>query len=140
MPTDRNHLLPLALPLAYLAHLAEEWWGGFVPWSQQYGPMTGEKFLVLNAVIWPALVVAAILAWRFSRFGVAALVVSAVLGLNGVLHLLSSLATGTYSPGAVTGAVLYLPLAIAIWRNAGQWAERRLHVPAFLAAFLLHGV
>jgi hypothetical protein len=141
LPSEpRNNLLPLALSPAYLAHIAEEWWGGFVPWLQHYGPVTAAKFLILNAIIWSFLTAAVILASRSARFGFVALVASAALGLNGIVHLVASVVTASYSPGAVTGALLYIPLAAAIWRNASHWSERRLHLPAIAAAFLLHGL
>ena len=42
---------------------------------------------------------------------------AAVLGINAAVHLLGSIVTETYSPGAVTAALLYVPLVVyALWR------------------------
>jgi hypothetical protein len=65
-----------------------------------------------------------------------AIAVAVVLGVNGVAHLLASLATRTYSPGLITGVVIYLPLAKLVlmraWLQAGP-AAWRLGVASGLA-------
>ncbi len=105
---------PLLLPLAYLLHLAEEWWGGvgFVVWTARAlgREVSAARFLALNGVVWPlfaALTLVAIrrpaLTWFLTTF-------STVVFINGILHALGSLASGSYSPGLFTGLLLYLPI------------------------------
>jgi hypothetical protein len=127
---------PLLLLAAYTLHLAEELWGGegFELWTERaLGlPVSTTRFLVLNGIAWPlfaALTVAALrkpaLSWFPTAFGT-------LVAVNGVLHLLGTLATGSYSPGLVTGLLLYLPVG----GYAVVWGSRHLPPRAFAAALL----
>jgi hypothetical protein len=74
------------------------------------------RFLWVNGIAWPLFVALTFLAlrrpaWRWFWIALAALVV-----LNAGLHLLGSLASGSYSPGLITALALYLPLGIATLR------------------------
>ena len=58
----------LLLPLSYLLHLAEEWWGGegFAAWTARAvdSPVSTTRFIILNSIVWPLfllLTIAAIL-------------------------------------------------------------------------------
>jgi len=42
------------------------------------------------------------------------MVVVAIAAINGMFHVVATLRTRTYSPGVVTGALLYLPLAVVV--------------------------
>jgi hypothetical protein len=46
----------------------------------------------------------------------------ALILVNGILHLLGSLVTGSYSPGTVSGSLIYLPLG-ALALHAGRTEE-----------------
>jgi hypothetical protein len=104
----------LLLPVAYVAHLCEEWWGGpgFSAWASTTlgANVSQERFLLINAVALPAFIAGSIAAVRSSRYSWAAAALATIFLLNGALHLLATLAFATYSPGTITGAVLYLPL------------------------------
>lgn len=106
--------LPL---LAVAAHLVEEfaWPGGFARWYRAYRPerassVTTALLVTVNAV----LVVIACVPPLLARTAAGAgwwLVVAAVGAANACFHLWATARTRTYSPGVVTGALLYLPLA-----------------------------
>jgi hypothetical protein len=105
---------PLA---AACAHIFEEfaWPGGFMVWYREYrGPAASRitpRFLVLiNAALligcWDA---AAATDTPVTRaFWLA---MCAVLGANGCWHLWAAARTHRYSPGVITGVLLYIPLA-----------------------------
>jgi hypothetical protein len=127
-------LWPLLLPAAYTLHLAEELFGGegFELWTERaLGlPVSTTRFLVLNGIAWPifvALTVAALrkpaLAWVPAAFGTLVVV-------NGSLHLLGTLSTGSYSPGLATGLLLYLPIG----GYSVVWGSRHLPPRAFSAS------
>jgi hypothetical protein len=107
-------LSALLLPVAYVAHLCEEWWGGpgFSAWASATlgADVSQERFLLVNSVALPVFIAGSIAAVKSSRYSWAAAAFATVLLLNGALHLLATLAFATYSPGAITGTVLYLPL------------------------------
>jgi hypothetical protein len=105
--------------VAIAAHLVEEfvWPGGFPVWYRHYPPgatatVTPRLLVIVNAVF-------VALALMPPIFGPTArglafwMVVVAIAAINGVFHLVATLRTRTYSPGVVTGALLYLPLAVA---------------------------
>jgi hypothetical protein len=133
---------PLLLPASYLVHLAEEWFGGFVAWASAVSGvrLTDASFLAINAVAWPVtLLGAAITVWRPARVA-PTLVVAAALGLNGVVHVLGSILTRSYSPGAVTGVLLYLPVAgRALARGRAHLSPRAFRA-AIAIGVALHGV
>jgi hypothetical protein len=121
----------LLLALAYLVHLGEEWWGGpgFSAWTRsalgvEIGPA---RFLVINAIAWPLFTLAVVAAVRSARFCWAATSFAALVVLNGCLHLLATVGLGSYSPGTVSGVLLYLPLGGRVLLET----SRRLARPVF---------
>lgn len=134
----------LGLPLGYLLHLADEWWGGegFVAWIERAtgATVSPTRFLILNGIVWPlacALTVAAILKPKLGWFPVT---FATVLLINAALHLLGTLYTSTYSPGLLTAMLFYLPFGIAALRHG----RRRLATGAFgwavFAGVAVHGL
>lgn len=115
-------LWPLLFPLAYLLHIVEEVLGGvgFVQWTSYHlgGRLTVPLFALINGIAWPAVLVAAIVGSRVANVRWVLVAVASILFVNGFLHVGSSIVTSSYSPGTLTGVLLYLPLTI--------WALRRL--------------
>ena len=109
----------LSLPLlAIAAHLTEEflWPGGFVLWYRAYPPgstaVVTTRFLVIVNAVFVALAVVPLLPGSPARAFGYWFVVAAVAGANGLFHVRATLRTRTYSPGVVTGVILYIPLAV----------------------------
>ena len=74
--------------------------------------------------------------------------VASVLFINGLLHILGSVVTGTYSPGLFTSVILYMPLGglalLRAWYQAPEgWFARGVlvglaaHAAVSLLAFAL---
>lgn len=153
LPESRfDRLWPLLLPGAYLLHLAEEVWAppGFARWAAEHlaAGFSFDRFVAINAVAWPLMLVAGILAAtvRAARgLGVAG---ATILFVNGAAHLLATVATGTFSPGLVTGTLVYLPLgALCLARGARELAPGRFRLAIglgllahALVAFLAFGL
>lgn len=116
-------------PATYLIHLGEEVWGGegYAAWISRLtgSPFPRSTLLLLNALLLAGMVVIVIAALRLSALRWAIVAVGgAVLG-NSLLHLVASLGTWTYSPGLVTGTLLWLPLGShAVGRGFAR-CERR---------------
>jgi hypothetical protein len=134
----------LVLPLSYLLHLAEEWWGGegFATWTARAlgSPVSTTRFIVLNAIVWPlfcVLTVAAILrpklAWFTTTF-------ATVVLINAALHALGTLATSTYSPGLLTALVLYVPAGVAALSLGRRSLSPGSCALATFFGFLIHGL
>jgi hypothetical protein len=130
-------------PLTYALHLAEEYWGGegFPSWLSRMAGVsfTNQEFMVLNSMALVLMILGATLIYRLTwRWLLVAL--AGVVFLNGALHLIFSLLTWTYSPGLVTGGLLWLPLgAVTMYR---QWsrASRRSYSIGVVLALGLHAV
>jgi hypothetical protein len=108
----------LWLPVAALgAHLFEEfvWPGGFAKWYRQYPPghiaPVSPVFLFLINVAFVGFALLPPLLGASPRGLATWLTVAAMAAANAVFHLIAVLRTHTYSPGVVTGAAFYLPLA-----------------------------
>jgi len=134
----------LLLPVSYLFHLAEEWWGGegFAAWTALAvgSPVTTTRFIVLNAIVWPlffCFTIAAILRPRLAWFPA---VFGTVILVNAGLHILGSLVTSTYSPGLVTGLLLYLPVGTAALLFSRRHATTSSFNLAVLLGLLIHAV
>jgi hypothetical protein len=103
-------------PAIYLLHILEESFAGerFYNWTHR---IVGRRipfraFLALNACFL-ALMIAAVLAlqggnwlWLLSALGT-------ITAVNGLGHFVGTLATRSYSPGVITGLLLWLPLGVA---------------------------
>ena len=117
----------LLFPLTYALHVGEEYWGGESFWrwmSRVSGASLSEaEFVAINAVglvVVTVVAVAAASSARAAGFAVPAL--GTIVAVNGSLHLVASLLTGSYSPGVVSGLLLWLPLGVHALRRA--WREQ----------------
>jgi hypothetical protein len=140
---DRKWWL-LVLPLSYLLHLGEEWWGGegFATWIARIvgSPVSTTRFIVLNSILWPlfcGLTVISIfrpkLAWFPTTFATLVLI-------NAALHVLGSLTTFTYSPGLITGVLLFLPAGLAALLSGRRSLPASTFTLAACFGALIHGL
>jgi hypothetical protein len=105
-------------PATYAVHIAEEGLAGqrFYRWIQRFPlaralgvQISGSSFLVVNLIYLGAMLAAVIVAslpgcgWLIPALGV-------LVAVNGLGHLGGSLATRSYSPGLISGLILWLPL------------------------------
>jgi len=103
---------------AAILHIVEEFVfpGGFADWDRAYRPaykssITPQLHVVMNAL----LLLAGVAVGRAGTTptGVSAwLTLAALLATNAVFHLVGAVRTRRYSPGMVTGLVLYIPMAV----------------------------
>lgn len=101
---DRLSAAPRAailLPIAFLLHLAEEWFGGFSAWTLMVlgNEISPERFVVINASSFLFFVLGTLAAFHYPRLAWFAASLAALLGLNGALHTLATLGLGLLLPG-----------------------------------------
>ena len=132
----------ILLLIAFLLHLVEEWFGGFPAWaSDALGTeLSPERFVLINVfgfLLFGIGTLAAIrnpsMAWFGASF-------AALVGLNGVLHTVATLGFGSYSPGTVTGLLLYIPLSVIVLRSSVARLPRAIFASSVLFGVLLHGL
>jgi hypothetical protein len=117
--------LPLA---AVLLHLIEEFVipGGFADWYRRYKPdvaasITPQFLIVINAVFVLLAIIPIVLGHTprgYAFWGV----VTAIGLANAIFHIWAVISTDEYSPGVVTGLLIYIPLCLL-----GLWALRDYH-------------
>ena len=126
-------------PLTYLLHIAEEWWGGegFPAWINRIAGVRMEagQFLVWNSLALFCLTVGVFLAMRTKSLRWLPLAFGVAFLLNTLSHLVASLLTASYSPGLVSGLLLWTPLGTVTLLRARKSLSRR----AFHAGLIVGG-
>lgn len=142
MARDRLGRLPWLLPPAYVAHVAEEYWGGFPAWLNRTvgASLTEERFLEFNAFLLLGMVAAVVAARAVRPLRGLLVTVATVVVLNAGLHVGGTVVTGRYSPGAITAVLLWAPLGTAILRGLWRELPRLVFLPAVLVGAGLHAM
>ena len=129
-------------PVSYLAHIAEEYWGGFPAWIARFWGVASSdtNFLAWNGGAWVMMCVGVALVlvtksyrWLLVSFGTVVLI-------NGVVHALASVATWSYSPGVVSGLLLYVPLGAFTLLRAKRSVNARTLRAGLIVGVLMHAV
>ncbi len=132
----------LVLPASYLAHLCEEWWGGegFARWTARVlgAPVSETRFIVVNGLAAPFFILGTVLAIARSSWAWFIVTLGTIVLVNGLLHLMGSVASRSYSPGLVTGMVLYLPLGILALRTGRARLSEARFWAALAAGVAIH--
>ena len=120
-PLEQWVRLGWLFPATYGVHIVEEWWAGegFPAWfSRVMGvELSVERFLALNAYALAGMMLGVVLAALFRQMRWLIVGFGAVVVLNGFAHIAASIVTRSYSPGVISGALLWLPLGA--WTLAG---------------------
>ena len=127
-------------PLAYGLHIAEEYWLHFPAWVANLSGrhISNPQFLFLNAIFWLLMVAAVVLIRARPSQLWLVVTLAAILGINAGLHLLGSAVTATYSPGAITGLILYIPLVAYALRKVIPHVSSGLGVRAVALGAAIH--
>lgn len=117
-------------PLTYALHVLEEATAGetFPVWLSRVAgaSLSRGDFFLINAVGLLVITAAALVAGRNPGRTPLLPMLGTVVLVNGTLHVGATLLTGGYSPGAVTGLLLWIPLGAFALKDAGATLPRRL--------------
>jgi hypothetical protein len=145
-PLDDNpSSAPLAvilLPVAVALHIAEEWFGGFIDWARLVMEVNieAEQFLAINTIGLVLFVIGCASAYREPRAAWIGVSLAALVGVNAIVHTVLSVAVGEYSPGTITGLLLYVPMSVIIIRWAATHLSRGVVGGAILFGIGIHAV
>lgn len=130
------------LPFAYMVHMVEEWVGGFSAWTATVlgQEVSQERFIIINSVALSLAFIGTAAALRRPRFSWFSASFAALIVLNGVLHCLATVAFGSYSPGTLTGLLIYVPVGSIALRALAKTVQPRTFYLAVLSGFLVHGI
>lgn len=127
---------------AYVAHLSEELFAGpgLPLWLARIvgQPVPMPAFIAINTAAVAAMIVGIRAAVRREEAGWVVVAIATIVLTNAIAHLIGSIITGTYSPGLITGFVLYVPLASIALLRAGYQAEGRMFQVGVMAGLLIH--
>ena len=131
-------------PATYAVHILEEWRGGEgfpAWWSRLTGvDLSVERFLALNACALAGMTLGVALAALFKQMRWLLVGFGAVVLVNAVAHLAAGVATRSYSPGAVSGALLWLPLGAWTLAAGRKNLSRRDFGVGVAVGLLMHAV
>jgi len=138
----RRPALAWAFVPAYAAHILEEWYGGFPEWFAVVagGPMDRGSFLALNLIGLAAMAAGVAAGVRYVSLGWMIVAVATAALLNSFAHIAASVVTASYSPGLVTGAALWLPLAHLVLVRAYAQTRTSYFAGGVLAGLGAHAV
>ena len=145
-PMDDNPAsAPLAmilLPVAVALHIAEEWFGGFIDWASLVMNVNidAEQFLAINMIGLALFIIGCASAYREPRAAWIGVSLAALVGVNAIAHTVLSVFVGEYSPGTITGLLLYVPLAFIIFRWAAAHLSRGVVGGSILFGIGIHAV
>jgi hypothetical protein len=101
-------------PATYAIHILEELWGGegFTAWLARIAgvELAAQQFLDWNALALLLMSAGVLLTLRWRHLRWLLLAYGVAFLLNALSHLAASLYTVSYSPGLVSGLLLWLPL------------------------------
>jgi len=107
------------IPIAYLFHLADEYFTGFPTWFSGIfnADLSLNDFIIINSIGFTATItVASIYSLnKLNHFVIA--VLGTLFFVNGIVHIAASVFTFSYSPGTISAILFYLPLGYLVYKN-----------------------
>ena len=135
MPEPKARPTPAAVwlfPVTYVVHLLEEYYvgGGFPVWAQRAlgVQLSNREFVGWNVFALAIMCVGALLVSRHPRFRFIEIALAIAVCGNAAAHVIGSLATWTYSPGLITGVLVWIPLGWFRLRTVFRDSSRRARV------------
>lgn len=106
------------IPIVILIHQLEEYFGGFPIWYSNLlnANLSNGDFIVINAVGLFLFTVIA-LSYLLNQNNFILVALGTLVFVNGVVHLSLSIFTLSYSPGTISGVVLFIPLGMLIYKK-----------------------
>jgi len=104
------------LPITIFIHQLEEYFAHFPLWYSNLldANLSEQDFILINAIgLFVFMAVA--LSYLFNKNKIILVALGTLVFVNGIVHALLSLFTFSYSPGTISGLVLFIPLGIIIF-------------------------
>ncbi len=128
-------------PATYAVHIAEEWVGGFAAWATAHGtPLSAGELLGWNCLGCALMTLGVALARARLRWRWIVTALGVIAAANGLYHAAASVATASYSPGLISGVLLWLPLGLFALRHEWTRAAHSTFWKGILAAVIVHAI
>jgi hypothetical protein len=121
---------PGLFPATYVLHLVEEYWGGeghAANLARTRGvTFSSLRFVLLTGLGLFLMVLGLVLAYRFDFPQTMLVILGTAFLLNGLSHVITSIANFSYNPGLISGVLLWMPLgAITLLQLMGSMTGAR---------------
>lgn len=129
------------LPAAYLIHISEEYLSGagFPVWFSGVfkTDLSNIDFIIINSIGFAGTIISVILynINKLNNFVIG--VLGSLFFVNGIIHFLATLFTASYSPGTLSGVLLYLPLGYLIFKKIFPLIPREQRALSFMAGVII---
>ena len=106
------------IPFTLLIHQLEEYFGRFPQWYSNLlnAQLSNRDFIIINSIGLLVIMVAS-LSYFFNKNNMILVALGTLVFVNGWVHLLASLFTLSYSPGTISGIVLFIPLGLVVYKK-----------------------
>jgi len=131
-------------PATYAVHIMEELWGreGFVEWFARIADveLAAGQFLLWNVFALVLMSGSIVLTMRFKQLRPLLLAYGVTFLLNALSHLIGSIYTISYSPGMLSGLLLWMPLGALTLLHFRKTLSRRARRAGLVTGALMHCV
>jgi hypothetical protein len=131
-------------PLTYLIHALEEYFGGegFYRWVARIigRGMTAEQFVIINSFALLMMIAGVMIFRKTPSVRWLTITFATIAFINAVAHLAGSILTNTYSPGVVSGVLLWLPLGAATFYRAWKRVTGRSFIAGAAVGAVIHAL
>ncbi len=131
---------PITLPI----HIAEEFWGGegFLSWNARAtgAVFSVTKFFTLVSFGFILVLIGVLLAKRYNKMRWIISALATIFLINGFSHLIATITHHQYSPGLVSGVLLWIPFSIWILIAEHRLNTRRTFFGGVITGALIHGI
>ena len=129
------------LPLTYVIHIAEEYFGGFVEWSARTSGsgLDVQGFLVLTTIGGLLTATGVYLSGRWRLHGWIPITMATIFTINSVQHLISTVTTSSYSPGLFSGLLIWMPLGLLVLHRAYRDHSAAMLLKSAAVGILIQG-
>jgi hypothetical protein len=127
-------------PLSYLVHILEEYWGGFPAWIARFWGVESSSgnFLSWNGGALVMMMVGIVLVLKTKSYRWLLVSFGSVVLINGLVHAIASVVTRSYSPGLISGLLLFIPLGAITLTRARRQVNRRTFRAGLIVGVLMH--
>ena len=106
------------IPITILLHQSEEYFGNFPDWYSNLfnAQLSNQDFILINGI---GLIIFTIFALSYVINGnnIILVALGTLIIANGMIHLLLSIFTLSYSPGTASAVVFFIPVGIHIYKK-----------------------
>ena len=126
------------LPVTIFIHQLEEFFGQFPQWYSNLlnAQLSTQDFILINGIGLIVFTVSALF-YILTKNNVLLAILGTFVFVNGVIHLLLSIFTLSYSPGTISGVILFVPLGIIIYKKIFPGLQEKERIIAIVTGTVI---